>query len=82
VYTTFPNCQRLSYICAACGGSGSLQALHLALREALPHLCHLEAVKVEQQQEVEEELEVDVEALHLRSEKDKQEVEEQRSSAW
>ena len=28
-------------------GSSSLQALHLALREALPHLSQLEAVVVE-----------------------------------
>jgi hypothetical protein len=89
VYTTFPNCQRLSYICAARGGSGSLQALDLALREALPHLGQLEAVEVdvEQQQEVEEEeeQEVDVEALLLlllRNEGDTQVVDEQRSSAW
>jgi hypothetical protein len=48
VYTTFSNCQRLTYTCTAHnGGSSSLQALHLALRKALPHLSQLEAVVVE-----------------------------------
>jgi hypothetical protein len=47
VYTTFRNCQRLSYLCAAKSGNSSLQALNLALREVLPHMDQLEIVEVE-----------------------------------
>jgi hypothetical protein len=47
VYTTFPYCQRLQYICTAFGGESGLEALHLALREALPHMRQLRAVEVD-----------------------------------
>jgi hypothetical protein len=44
---TFRNCQRLKFICAAKSDKSSLQAMHLALRDALPHMGHLESVDVE-----------------------------------
>jgi hypothetical protein len=47
VFASFPNCQRLRYICAAEGGNGSLQALHLAMRDALPYMNQVKTVELE-----------------------------------
>jgi hypothetical protein len=47
VHASFLNCQRLRYICAAEGGDSSLQALHLAMREALPLMDQLKTVELD-----------------------------------